>query len=413
MLFEIGAAMLTTSAVTALYNLPLSRRRKLSIIFQRNGFVRQVGKSTYLPKAKQTIKAEKYTEYEYVLPLGATVTDKLRDAIKQAFAGEVAVTQRDGRVQIRFYNADLPEHVSYESAEPTGGWHVPIGVTLDGPITHDFDLTPNITVAGAARRGKTVFMKALITYLTERHGRDAQLYLIDLKGGLEFGKFAQLSNVRAVASDISESYDLLTALQREFIEDLADFRRKGYANITETPIARRRFIFVDEAAQLTPNKSDDKETKQKKNDCLEILSEVTRVAGALGYRLIYATQYPTADTLPRQIKQNSDAKITFRLPTTVASNVAIDESGAEKLVRPGQLIYRTHERHLAQGYYLSDEEMARRLQLGKYYREEAVIDVEATEYSESNGGGEAGSGQPKKRRQSVGLPSGEDIITFE
>jgi DNA segregation ATPase FtsK/SpoIIIE, S-DNA-T family len=408
MLFEIGAAMLTTSAVTALYNLPLSRRRKLSIIFQRNGFVRQVGKSTYLPKAKPTIKAERYTEYEYVLPLGATVTDKLRDAITQAFAGEVSVTQRDGRIQIRFYNGGLPTNVTYDNADKTEGWAVPIGMSLDGAISHDFDKIPHMTVAGATRQGKTVFMKALITHLTEQHGRDAQLYLIDMKGGLEFGRFAQLSNVQAVASDIDEAYGLLTALQHEFYGELDDFRRKGYANIIETPIARRRFIFVDEAAQLAPNKSDDKWTKQRKNDCLEILSEVTRVAGALGYRLIYATQYPTADTLPRQIKQNSDAKITFRLPTTVASLVAIDERGAEELTRPGQLIYRTHERHLAQGYYLSDEEMARRLRLGKYYREEDVIDVEATEYSEGS------AGQPKqKRRKSVGLPSGEDIITFE
>ncbi|MGG1594924.1 FtsK/SpoIIIE domain-containing protein [Terribacillus saccharophilus] len=394
MLFEIGAAMLTTSAVSALFNLPLSRRRKLSIIFQRNGFVRQVGKSTYLPKAKPAIKTDLYTEYEYVLPLGATVTDKLIDAITQAFAGEVAVTQRDGRIQIRFYNATLPEKLPYDSAEPTEGWRVPIGMSLDGAVTHDFDKVPHMTVAGATRQGKTVFMKALITHLTEEHGRDAQLYLIDMKGGLEFGKLEQLTNVVGVASDIIEAYNLLAALQHEFYGELADFRRKGYANILDTEIARRRFIFVDEAAQIAPTKGDDKETKIIKNECLAILSEVTRVAGALGYRLIYATQYPTADTLPRQIKQNSDAKITFRLPTSIASNVAIDESGAEKLTMPGRLIYRTHERVEAQGYYLSDDEMRRRLKLRK---------------CGPKGGGNNGDKHYQPKMDSA---PGGDIITF-
>src|SRR5699024_4534778 len=84
------------------------------------------------------------------------------------------------------------------------------------------------------------------------------------------------------------------------------------------------------------------------------LSEVARVAGALGYRLIVCTQYQTADTLPRQIKQNADAKIAFRLPTEEASRVAIDESGANELANPGQAIYRTHRKDVVQVPYLSD-----------------------------------------------------------
>lgn len=397
MLFEIGAAMLTTSAVTVLFNLPMSRRRKLRIIFRRNGFMRQVGKDMRQPIEGPSIKTEQYTEYSYVIPLGLTLTDKLAEAISAAFSGgPVAVKSENGRISIRFYERSLPEQLPYYSAPKMEQWRIPIGETLDGPIAHDFDKTPHMTVAGATRQGKTVFLKALITQLTETHGDNAELYLIDMKGGLEFGRLAQLSNVAGVASDVEEACALLTGLQRQFNDDLRAFRRKGYANILDTDIALRRFIIVDEAAQLTPDKSDDKEVKAMKNECLAILSEITRVAGALGYRLIYATQYPTADTLPRQIKQNSDAKITFRLPTTVASNVAIDESGAEKLTMPGRLIYRTHERHLAQGYYLSDDEMRRRLKLRK---------------GGPKGGGDNGGGTKHDQPKMDSAPGG-DIITF-
>ncbi|MFS0562637.1 FtsK/SpoIIIE domain-containing protein [Terribacillus sp. 179-K 1B1 HS] len=394
MLFEIGAAMLTTSAVTALFNLPMSRRRKLRIIFRRNGFMRQVGKDMRQPIEGPSTKTEQYTEYSYVIPLGLTLTDNLAEAISAAFSGgPVAVKSENGRISIRFYERSLPDNLPYYAAPKMAEWKVPIGETLDGPIAHDFDKVPHMTVAGATRQGKTVFLKALITQLTENHADNAELYLIDMKGGLEFGKLEQLSNVAGVASSVEEACALLTALQRQFNGDLRAFRRKGYANILDTDIARRRFIFVDEAAQLTPDKSDDKATKQTKNECLAILSEITRVAGALGYRLIYATQYPTADTLPRQIKQNSDAKITFRLPTSVASNVAIDESGAEKLTMPGRLIYRTHERVEAQGYYLSDEEMRRRLKLRKG--------------GERNANSNAKHDQPK-----MDSAPGGDIITF-
>src|SRR5699024_766475 len=76
---------------------------------------------------------------------------------------------------------------------------------------------------------------------------------------------------------------------------------------------------------------------------------------------IFCTQYPTADTLPRQVKQNSDARISFRLPTEVASRVAIDESGAEKLANPGRAIYRTVGRVEIQVPYVGDSEIVEKL----------------------------------------------------
>ncbi len=55
-----------------------------------------------------------------------------------------------------------------------------------------------------------------------------------------------------------------------------------------------------------------------------------------------ATQYPTGDVIPRQCKQNSDAKIAFRVQSAVASRVVLDEVGAEDLPEiVGRAIYQT------------------------------------------------------------------------
>src|SRR5690606_32434269 len=115
---------------------------------------------------------------------------------------------------------------------------------------------------------------------------------------------------------------------------------------------------------LTPALHHTKEEKAVYSYCQNALSEIARIGGALGYRLIFATQYPTADTLPRQIKQNADAKISFRLPTEVASRVALDEQGAEKLGVPGRAIYRTYEKYVVQVPFVSDKDIIERL--GKY-----------------------------------------------
>jgi S-DNA-T family DNA segregation ATPase FtsK/SpoIIIE len=131
---------------------------------------------------------------------------------------------------------------------------------------------------------------------------------------------------------------------------------------------------VDEAAQLAPDRFHSREEKMLLSLCQGILSEVARVAGALGYRLIFATQYPTADTLPRQIKQNADAKITFRLPSGYASGVAIDDYGAEELPSDikGRALFKTHELKELQVPFISHDEMWERLEK---YQQPQVLEV--------------------------------------
>lgn len=75
------------------------------------------------------------------------------------------------------------------------------------------------------------------------------------------------------------------------------------------------------------------------------MSQVARIGAGLGYRQVLATQYPTGDVIPRQCKQNSDAKLCFRVQSGVASKVVLDEVGAEELPQiVGRAIYQTADR---------------------------------------------------------------------
>src|SRR5690606_11400051 len=51
------------------------------------------------------------------------------------------------------------------------------------------------------------------------------------------------------------------------------------------------------------------------------------------------------DVIPRQVKQNSDAKLSFRVQSATASRVVLDESGAELLPQVrGRAIYQTADK---------------------------------------------------------------------
>lgn len=321
------------------------------------------------PRLIKTIRKENFTEYVYSVPYGLIDDPKLQIILEKTLIKPVTVKFR-GKLIIKVYKNKLSKNIKYDWKK-TDGWKIPIGYSQEKTLFHDFDKIPHMTIAGATRQGKTVLLKLIMSHLINQN--DVEFYIIDLKGGLEFSKYKNLKPVRNVACNITETYQLLKEIETEIKKDMQYFKEKGHSNILDTPIEKRRFIIVDEGAELTPAKHHTKEEKQMFNYCQHVLSEVARVAGALGYRLIFSTQYPTADTLPRQIKQNADAKVSFRLPTEVASRVAIDEQGAEKLECPGRAIYRTHEKHIVQVPFIEDKkikENLRRFEVNDSTREE-------------------------------------------
>ncbi len=297
------------------------------------------------PKFIRKDITDNYTDYIFSVPYGLIDDKKLQPILEKTLIKPVTIYFR-GVLIVRVYNTSLPKQIKYDWPR-TDKWIVPIGRSLNGTIYHNFDQIPHMTVAGMTRQGKTVFLKLLFAHLIHNNP-SVEFYILDLKGGLEFSKYERVQQVKNVSSNVSEASNVLSYITSLIKGDMSDFKAKGHNNITHTKITRRRFIIVDEAAELD-------------KDCQSYLSEIARIGGALGYRLIFATQYPTADTLPRQIKQNSDAKISFRLPTEVASRVAIDEQGAEQLTCPGRAIYRTHERVEIQVPYIDDKEILERL----------------------------------------------------
>lgn len=304
------------------------------------------------PKLFKTHKAEKYTLYSYHVPYGLVDDDKL-NVLEKVLNKPVEVTFSKQKLHIKVHKKNLPERLKYVW-KTTDGWTVPIGQSLSGMIYHDFDKIPHMTIAGMTRQGKTVLLKLIFAHLIHCHPDDVEFYIIDLKGGLEFNRYRKLKQLKNIASNVYEAKQTLANVLKQMKSDMSLFKEKGYTNVLDTPIMKRKFIIVDEGAELVPPTHLSREEKDDYRYCQHALSEIARIGGALGYRLIFATQYPTSDTLPRQIKQNADAKISFRLPTEVASRVAIDEQGAEQIKHVGRAIYRTADKYTVQVPYLSD-----------------------------------------------------------
>lgn len=297
-----------------------------------------------LPKLFKKSDQDNYTDYIFNVPYGLTDKKELEPTLEKTL-GKIVTVKFKRKLFVRVYKEELKTRYDYDWRK-TKGWTVPVGYTLDGMIYHDFDKIPHMGISGTTRYGKTVLLKLIFAHLIINHD-EVEFYIIDLKR-LEFSRYRNIKQVKHVARDTKEAKECLKNIVNKMDRDMADFEDKGYNNIISTDIKRRTFIVVDEGGQLDKNLHPH-------------LEKIAQMGGAVGYRLIFATQYSTGDVFPRQVKQNSDAKIAFRLPTETASRVAIDEMGAEQLTCPGRAIYRTAERYLVQVPLVDDKDIGRNL----------------------------------------------------
>lgn len=331
-------------------------RKKIQKTFENLGY--KVG--DYLPKLIKKHQADNYTIYTYSVPYGLIDDEKL-NVLDKVLNRPVKISFTNTKLHIKVYNEKLLDEYLYNFFKSKGNWTVPVGMTLDGAVYHDFDKIPHMIVAGSTTWGKTVFMRMMMTHLIENNPGGVELYILDLKGGLAFHRYRNLKQVKIVAGNYKESYQALSMVKKDIKKDMDYLKSIDAENAKEGNIKTRKFIIIDEAGELAPSSTMSDDEKEHTKGCQRIMNYIARVAGQVGYKMIFGTQYPTKEILDSQIKANAIARVSFRLTTSVQSGVAIDQSGAEKLEYPGRAIYKVTDDHLVQTPFISKEEINERI----------------------------------------------------
>lgn len=353
-------------------------------------FPTYIGKRPILNKQKEQVGLA----YIYRLPVGLsyrmlTETKPLDIILEDMFNRDVLIKdEKNNTISINIYASRLPKKINYdlEWLKLNKNYKVVIGLDHHGIIFHDFNVIPHMIIGGMTRYGKSVVMKLLITQLLLCQ-QGVKFHLFDLKGGLAFNRFKKLPQVSGrVSRDVKESLRNLKNLKATVIKRQRYFEEKGYEDIGEAIANKEHFdreiIIIDEASVLAPQTKSDTDKLQ----CKEIIEFLAQVSGGLGFNVIMCSQYPTGDILPRQLKQNSDARLSFRLPTSTASNVILDESGAEDIEfgARGRAIYKADQKRLLQVPLMTNEVIDELLE--PYKQEGIVYDYEPTEEDREGAG---------------------------
>ncbi|WKT75560.1 FtsK/SpoIIIE domain-containing protein [Lysinibacillus fusiformis] len=250
----------------------------------------------------------------------------------------------DGLLIVRVYDKPLAKEVPFTSGK---GWCVPVGVTraMNEFKYHDFEMVPHVVLGGATRYGKSNFINSTICSLVQCEPEHSNFYLIDLKGGVELCDYENIKQTISIAYEPHEALHTLLMAYDKMRDIQRQLKRLGKKSIQQVGIKERYFVVIDEVGELNAAEAVTKEEKRLKLECQTIMSKIARLGAGLGFRLVVATQYPVGDVIPRQVKQNADAKLCFRVQSGVASRVVLDAEGAEALpMIKGRAIYQTADK---------------------------------------------------------------------
>ncbi|MFG6179660.1 hypothetical protein ACGTN6_20720, partial [Halomonas sp. THAF12] len=140
----------------------MSERKIIELYFKNTGFNLKRNKEVLWPEFWKKYESLMFIRYDYNLPVGLEIKEGMADALSKALGYPVEVSG-EKVMSIWIFKKRLPKQWNYKDLLPSEDWKIPIGLSYKGMVWHDFDEIPHMTVAGATRWGKTVFLKVLLT----------------------------------------------------------------------------------------------------------------------------------------------------------------------------------------------------------------------------------------------------------
>jgi len=239
---------------------------------------------------------------------------------------------------------------------------VAIGKNLnDDVVVGDISTMPHLLIAGSTGSGKSVCLNALLTSLLFRaHPDEVKLILVDMKR-VELNMYNSIPHmlIPSAIKDLPQVINALKWMEHEMRRRYDVLEGQGVNNIglyhslpsyKDGALERMPYIImvIDEAADLL--------TRGKKEVEASIQS-LSSLARACGIHIVLATQRPSVDVITGVIKTNFTVRIAFKVSSRGDSTTIIGDSGAEKLVGRGDMLYvKESKSQRVQGAYIELEE---------------------------------------------------------
>ncbi len=256
---------------------------------------------------------------------------------------------------------DVMESRAYQDIESPLA--IALGMSVDGaPIAADLTQMPHLLIAGTTGSGKSKCINAIIVSLLATSSPDQVKFIMIDPKRVELTGYNGLPHLVApVVVELERTVGALRWVTTEMDNRYRKFSKAGarniidYNSILDPDLAPMPYIVViiDELADLMMMAPDDTE---------RAITRIAALARATGIHLVIATQRPSVDVVTGLIKANCPARIAFAVASSIDSKVILDQTGAERLLGKGDMLYLSGDSPAPlrmQGVFVSDDEILR------------------------------------------------------
>lgn len=273
-----------------------------------------------------------------------------------------------------------------------------IGKDISGQVVvGELGKMPHLLIAGQTGSGKSVMINTLLCSLLYRNSpSDMKLILVDPKQ-VEMAPYADIphlltpvinepektiSALKWAVNEMERRYKLLAG---EKIRNIKEYNKRLQSRAKKIAIADENgnvqehedgsmpyiVIVIDEMSDLMMMAKKDVET---------LIVRLAQKSRAVGIHLVLATQRPSVNVITGLIKANVPARIAFTVASQVDSITILDQSGAEKLLGQGDMLFYVtsmSKPKRIQGAWVTDDEVNKitdhlRMQMAPQYNDEVV-----------------------------------------
>ena len=283
---------------------------------------------------------------------------------------------------------------------------VPLGKSIMGDIgVCEINKMPHMLVAGTTGSGKSVCINGIICSILMRARPDeVKLVMVDPKvvelsvyNGVPHlmcpvvsdPKKASVALAKMVA-EMERRYETFSETKTKNIESYNAYIDKWNEDHKADGVTKAHLpyivIIIDELADLMMVAAKEVE---------DSILRITQKARAAGIHLIVATQRPSTDVITGLIKANIPSRISFAVGSGVDSRTILDQTGAEKLLGKGDMLFLpigVNSPTRIQGSFITDEEIKKiidfTVEQQKAQYDEFLMNLEAIDHNVSNASGQ-------------------------
>ena len=291
-------------------------------------------------------------------------------------------------------------------------------------IVGDIERLPHVLIAGTTGSGKSVCTNSLIVSLLYKSTPDEVRFIMVDPKMVELAPYNGIPHLLIpVVTDPKKAAGALQWAVFEMMKRYKTFSEHGVKKLEEfNRLARASedletlpsvVVVIDELADLMLVAAKEVE---------ESICRVAQMGRAAGMHLVIATQRPSADVITGLMKANIPSRIAFAVASSLESRIILDNTGAEKLVGKGDMLWfplGSGKPLRVQGCFISDEEVAAVVDSVKQnaaaeYDDEVMAQIEQhvteSEKKGKSAGGAFPAGEAGEEEQDELFPAGVDVI---